>query len=91
VVCDFFAGQILSKVVCGACGKESIAFDNIWDIDLNFTPSDNGDILRMVEHFLKEETISQDYYCSKCKGTPCPIQPSRSASANFTSTASPKS
>lgn len=35
---------------------------------LNFSPNDGGDILKMIENFMKEETISDDYYCSKCKG-----------------------
>ena len=69
MVCDFFAGQILSKVVCGTCKNESIAFDNTWDFDLNFSYSDGGDLLKMIDNFLKEETISKDYYCSKCKST----------------------
>ncbi len=73
MVCDFFAGQILSKVVCSSCSNESIAFDNTWDFDLNFSHSDGGELLRMIENFLKEETISKDYYCSKCKGTLAPI------------------
>lgn len=53
-MCDYFAGQILSKVVCSSCGNESIAFDNTWDFSLNFSSSDNGEILRMIENFLKE-------------------------------------
>lgn len=36
---------------------------------LNFTPSDRGEIMKMIENFLKEEIISNDYYCSKCKST----------------------
>ena len=70
-MCDYFAGQVLSKVVCSKCSSESIAFDNTWDFGLNFTYNDNGEILKMIENFLKEETIAEDYYCSKCKGTFC--------------------
>lgn len=68
MICDFFAGQILSKVVCKRCSTESIAFDNTWDFCLNFSTNDNGDIMKMIENFLKEETIAEDYYCSNCKG-----------------------
>ena len=79
---DFFAGQILSKVICSACSNESIAFDNIWDIDINFNYHDNGDILKMIENFLKEETISSDYYCNKCKSIFDLIKNLRSARGN---------
>lgn len=37
------------------------------DMALDFSVNDRGDILRMIENFLKEETIADDYYCSKCK------------------------
>lgn len=69
MVCDFFTGQLLSKVICCHCRNQSIAFDNTWDFALNFSQNDGGDLLKMLENFLKEETISSDYYCSKCKGT----------------------
>jgi hypothetical protein len=34
---------------------------------LDFSSNDKGDILEMVENFLKELMISDDYYCDKCK------------------------
>ena len=34
---------------------------------LNFSSGDGGKINKMIENFLKEETISNDYYCAKCK------------------------
>ena len=34
---------------------------------LNFTSGDGGKLKKMIENFLKEETISNDYYCTKCK------------------------
>lgn len=54
IVCDYFSGQILSRVVCSKCKHESIAFDNIWDMALNFSSGDGGKINRMIENFLKE-------------------------------------
>ena len=66
---DYFTGQMLSRVVCRKCDNESIAFDNIWDVALNFSSDDRGEIPKMFQNFLKEELISDDYYCSKCKGT----------------------
>ena len=41
-MCDYFAGQMLSKVVCSKCSNESIAFDNTWDYALNFSYNDGG-------------------------------------------------
>lgn len=70
VVCDYFTGQLLSKVTCSHCRSTSIAFDDTWDFALNFAHNDGGDLLSMLENFLKEETIASDYYCSRCKGTP---------------------
>lgn len=46
---------------------------------LNFTPNDNGEIIKMIENFLKEEIISSDYYCSKCKCKNFIIKPLESA------------
>ena len=34
---------------------------------LNFSSGDGGRVHRMIENFLKEEKISDDYYCGKCK------------------------
>lgn len=68
MVCDYFTGQLLSKVICGTCSTESIAFDNTWDFCLNFSYGDGGDVVKMLENFLKEESLSHDYYCTKCKG-----------------------
>ena len=42
VVSEFFTGQMLSRVVCAKCSHESIAFDNMWDIALNFSSDDRG-------------------------------------------------
>ena len=47
---------------------------------LNFNRNDNGDLFKMIENFLKEETISEDYYCSKCKSKSIFIQPFVNAS-----------
>ena len=54
VVCDFFTGQIVSRVICSKCSHESIAFDNTWDIALNFSNDDKGEVLSMIKNFLKE-------------------------------------
>lgn len=67
IVCDYFSGQILSTVICSKCSHQSIAFDNIWGIPLSFSSGDGGLLLNIMQNFLKEETISDDYYCSNCK------------------------
>jgi hypothetical protein len=38
----------------------------------------------MIENFLKEETISTDYYCSKCKSTSFFIEISGNVSESCT-------
>ena len=63
----FFTGQLLSRVICNHCSKESIAFDNTLDLALPFSKNTQGDIIKMIESFLQEETILSDYYCSQCK------------------------
>ena len=83
IVTDLFTGQLLSRVVCGKCGNESIAFDNTWDFALNFNRYDDGENKTMVENFLKEETISTDYYCAKCKSNIFLIQLLDSVSGNW--------
>lgn len=76
---------MLSVVICSSCRNQSIAFDNTWDYALNFSYNDNGELTRMLDNFLKEETISSDYYCSKCKGNLPFIQPFGIANANWIS------
>ena len=68
MVVDYFGGQLLSRVICEKCGTQSVAFDNAWDYALNFSAHDGGDLLKMLDHFTKEESIAKDYYCGKCKG-----------------------
>jgi hypothetical protein len=60
---------MMSKVVCSRCRNQSIAFDNTWDYALTFPSNEPISLHKLFENFLKEETISKDYYCSKCKGT----------------------
>lgn len=69
MVSDFFTGQLLSHVVCQTCRNQSIAFDNTWDYALTFPSSEPASLPTLIEHFLRTETISKDYYCSKCKST----------------------
>lgn len=71
IVTDLFCGQLLSKIKCSECGFESLAFDNFWDLSLSFTRGlnmlDSCEVQRMIEHFLKEETLDDLFYCEKCK------------------------
>lgn len=71
IVTDLFSGQLLSRTVCSHCRNESLAFDNFWDLSLSFTRGLNMigqcDLLRMLEHFLKEETLDDLFHCEKCK------------------------
>ena len=71
IVTDLFSGQLLSRTTCTHCKYESLAFDNYWDLSLSFTRGlamlDKCDLMRMFEHFLKEETLEDSFHCEKCK------------------------
>ena len=70
IVTDMFTGQLLSKTTCTSCGFKSLAFDNIWDLSVAFTKSSFSskcDLLKMIEQFLKEETLEDTMNCEKCK------------------------
>jgi Ubiquitin C-terminal hydrolase len=71
IVTDLFCGQLQSKIICGECKYESLAFDNFWDLSVSFTRSlnklDGCELTRMIEHFLKEEVLDDLFYCEKCK------------------------
>lgn len=71
IVNDCFAGQLFSKITCTRCNNESFAFDNFMDLSLSFTRSlsilAGFSLERMLEHFLKEEPLDEDFYCTQCK------------------------
>lgn len=56
----------MSKVCCSKCNSESIAFDIFNDLQLSFTKGE-CELLSMIEQFLKEEVLADDYFCSNCK------------------------
>jgi len=47
VICDYFTGQLLSKVVCSKCRNQSIAFDQCWQYALNLT-HDSTDVMKLL-------------------------------------------
>lgn len=71
IVNDCFCGQLFSKITCTRCNNESFAFDNYLDLSLSFTRSlailAGFSLERMLEHFLKEEPLDEDFYCGQCK------------------------
>ncbi len=71
IVTELFCGQLLNQIQCSSCGDKSIAFDDFLDLSLPFTQG-----LRMLEQFtlerafdgfLKEEILSEEIFCKKCK------------------------
>ena len=62
---------MLSRIICLTCNNKSLAFDNFLDLSLSFTRGlkmlEECNLDRLIEHFLKPETLDDSYYCSKCK------------------------
>ncbi|KAL4442898.1 hypothetical protein ABPG74_010787 [Tetrahymena malaccensis] len=70
IVTDYFTGQLMSKVICQVCQSESIAFDNFMDLSLSFMAFrilNSYDLDRLINAFLKEESLDDTYYCKNCK------------------------
>lgn len=59
----------MSRVICSRCSNESIAFDIFNDLQLSFTKGES-DLTKMLEQFLREEPLTDDYFCSSCKRKP---------------------
>lgn len=61
----------MNKVICTYCNNESLAFDNFLDLSLSFTKGlqrlQEFTLERLLDHFLKEEPLDDEYHCSNCK------------------------
>lgn len=75
VVKGLFAGQLFTRLTCGACGGVTRGFDPFWDLSLPIPKSaqlpgcDACDITDCLRAFVKEEELAggEAPYCAKCR------------------------
>lgn len=58
----------MSRVVCLDCMVPSISFDHVWEVALNFRSNDPINLQKMIENFLREESLGANFYCANCSG-----------------------
>lgn len=65
IIDEFFAGQIVSQIICPACDKVSKAYDPFLDISLTIDRNTDT-IYDCFTEFCKKEAV-EEYQCEGCK------------------------
>ncbi len=61
-----FAGQLVSRVTCAACGYASTTFDPFMDLSLPIPRGSGCTLMDCLDEFMARETLDDLYRCDKC-------------------------